>query len=483
LEGKEFIEGLRKPREVYVNGEKITDVTTYPAFKRPIESVAKLYDLKHDPRYRDILTYQPEDGEDRCDITYLVPQSRDDLVRKREAYKVYTKASCGIFGRSPEFMNVMLTGMSTSYKWFDQFGDNFGRNVLNYYKYVRDNDLFLTHALGQPQTDRSKASHEQKETFLHLGVKAETKEGIIVSGAKQLSTMGPLTDEILVFPNGRFFHHQDERYALAFAVPVSTPGVKFLCREPLVQDDQRNLYDHPLSSRFEEIDSLVVFDDVLIPWERVFFYKSVDAANRMRAEVELDVSHLGAVRGMVKAGLAASIAVKMADSVKTNVFIQVREKIGKIIAMLRATEAIVYAAEQKAYVTGDGIWKPNREILDAHNILYHQYYETIVQLMKEIGAAGFMLTPTLEDFHGPAKELFNRFFRGAETDGFKRVQIAKLAWDFIGDSTAQRLLLYERYYTGEPMFYAAGFANRADLSEWMEMTDQLLAEATSKISV
>lgn len=478
--GKQFIEGLRSPREVYVNGKRIEDVTTYPAFRRPIEAIAKLYDLKHSPEFQEQLTYQHPTTGERYDISYLLPTSRTDLIRKRNAYKIFAKANYGSMGRSPEFMNAFATGLVASKKWFGLGGKQYEENVQNYYEYVRNHDLFLTHALGTPQTDRSKASHQQQEEFLHLGIKEETSEGIIIRGAKQLATMAPLTDEIIIFPNGRQFSKGDEKYCVAFAIPVSTPGVKLLCRETLVPTDQRNTYDHPLSSRFEEIDAMVVCEDVLVPWNRVFFFKNLELANTSRESTDITAhcQHQSAVRAMVKAGLGVAIAKKITESVKTDAFPQVGERVGNIVAMMKTTESLLYAAEQLAIENNDGTWKANQDYLSSYSILFPKFDTQIADLIRSIGAAGLMLTPTLQDFFGEEGKTFNHYFAGAEMDGISRVQIAKLAWDFIGDSNAQRVQHYERFHSGDPMFLAAGFSKRADVKEWLSMADQLLKEGT-----
>lgn len=475
--GKEYIERLKEPREVYVDGERITDVTQYPPFRRPIEAVARLYDMKHVPELQPKLTYPSPTTGDLCDICYMLPTSPEDVIKKSEAYKIFAKATYGSMGRSPEFMNAFVAGMAASKKLFRKAGEQFERNIQNYYEYVRENDLFLTHALGTPQTDRSKPSHQQKDEFLHLGVKEERDDGIIVRGAKQLSTMAPLTDELVIMPNGRQFVKGDEKYCIGFAIPVTSPGLKLFCRQPLVREE-RNLYDHPLSSRFEEIDAMVIFDDVFVPWERVFFYKDLYLANTARELTDIGAfcQHQSVVRAWVKAGLAVAIAKKLTDSVKTNVFPQVAERVGNIVAMMKAVEAFLYAAERTASPNEEGYWRVSQEFLTAYSILFPQFDAKIADLLRSMGSAGLMLTPSIKDFIGPEGETFNHYFGGAEVDGRERVQIAKLTWDFIGEAYAQRVHHYERFHSGDPMFLAAGFSRSADVSEWMAMADQLLQE-------
>ncbi|GAA0984945.1 4-hydroxyphenylacetate 3-monooxygenase, oxygenase component [Acrocarpospora macrocephala] len=476
--GKQYIEGLRAPREVYVGGERVVDVTTYPAFHEPIQSYARLYDMKHDSQYQDILTYTEEPGGERYDISYLVPKSKEELKAKGRAYHTYARASYGCLGRGPEFMAALIAGMWESTDWFEQWGEGGAQKVADYVRYVRDNDLFLTHALGNPQSDRSKPSHQQANPYIHLRVKEETPEGLIIRGAKQLATAAPVTDEILVFPNGRQFGPGDDAYALCFAVPTTTPGVKIICREPLVPES-RNVYDHPLSSRFEEMDALIVFDDVLVPWDRVFFYNSLTAANNMRfmTGVAAFSGHLSVHRATVRAALTVATAMKLCNSVKTDVFPNVGELLGRLAALYKAQEALLFRCEEEPRVSETGTYWVNGDALSASGLLFPDFYTTMLDVIKRTGAAGLMLTPTLGEFTGEVADLANTYFAGADDmPGVDRVQIAKLAWDLAGDSVGQRLSHYERFYIGEPMFVASFFARSADMGLGRELLENILAE-------
>jgi anthranilate 3-monooxygenase (FAD) / 4-hydroxyphenylacetate 3-monooxygenase len=477
--GQQYIDGIRSPREVYVGGERIEDVTKYPAFRKPIASYARLYDMKHDPQYTDVLSYAGDDG-DRYDISYLLPKSKEELKAKGRAYHTYSRASYGCLGRSPEFMAALIAGMWESTDWFEQWGDGGGsERVSNYVRYVRDNDLFLTHALGNPQSDRSKLSHQQANPFIHLRVKEETAEGLIIRGAKQLATAAPMTDEILVFPNGRQFGPGDEQYCLCFAVPTSTPGVKIICREPLVPDDSRNVYDHPVASRFEEIDALIVFDDVLVPWDRVFFYNSLQAANSMRfmTGVAAFSGHASIHRAVVRAGLTVATGMRMCNSVKTDQFPNVGELLGRMAAMYQASSALLYVAENEPRITETGTYWVNGDALTSAGLLFPDFYTSMLEVIKRTGAAGLMLTPTAGEFSGDVAEFADTYFAGADDmPGSDRVQIAKLAWDLAGDSVGMRMAHYERFYIGEPMFVASFFSRSADISEGQEMFQEIIAE-------
>ncbi len=188
-------------------------------------------------------------------------------MKKRKHFKLRADHNFGFMGRSPDFMNQFVTGWHLMADRFARAGARFGVNATRYYEYVRERDLFLTHMLINPQIDRSKTSAQQEDPYFHLGRVRETPDGIVVRGAKMLGTMAPITEEVAVIPFGGVAPG-DDAYALAFGIPSSTPGLTFICRET-VSPLPRSRFDHPLSSRFEEMDCIAVFEDVLVPWDRV----------------------------------------------------------------------------------------------------------------------------------------------------------------------------------------------------------------------
>ena len=219
--GSEFVEGLRRaPREVWISGRRIDDVTADPVFARPVQSIAALYDLQVSPEHRDAMTHRDAESDEPYGTSFLMPRTHADLVKRRLAMKVWAEATFGMVGRSPDYLNTTLMTFAENADFFGQRGARFADNIRNYYKFCRDRDLFLTHALVNPQTDRSKGSHQQAEAFAHLGVVEETKDGLIVRGAKMLATHGPTADEILVYPQPGIMEGE-ETHVLAFGIPCA----------------------------------------------------------------------------------------------------------------------------------------------------------------------------------------------------------------------------------------------------------------------
>ena len=461
--GEQYINGLksRKP-EVWMGGRKITDVYNEVVFQQPIREIAKLYDLQHDPDYQNRITHVCEETGERVNNAFLNPKSEKELKARSDLFEVYARATFGLMGRTPDFINVVVTAMASNSWFLDKFNPDWSKNIRNYYKYIRDNDLFLTHAIINPQNDRSKASYEQEDTFTHLGAVEETPEGLVVRGAKMLATLAPITDEVIIysFPG---FQKGDERYALAFAVPIDTPGLRILCREPM-QDGKRSILDHPLASRYEEMDAVLAFNDVVVPWDRVFLYNNVEAANQLypKTGIAQQPAHQTGVRGYVKLAFAVETTCKLADSIGVDGYLNVQTDLGELVQSVEVIRSLLRVAEYEYETMPTGEVRPAAAPLETIRGMLPTMYPRAIEVMQIIGAGGLLMSPTNSDFN--TSELrgdLNKYFAGREgVSAEERVSIFKLAWDLCGEAFGQRLLQYERYYTGDPIRKRAIFYNQ-----------------------
>src|SRR5262245_40842547 len=281
--GKDYLAGLREqPREIYLAGQRVEDVTTFPGLASGARSVAALYDMQFDPALREEMTYPSPTTRDRVGLSFITPRTTDDLARRRGMMSRWAHTSFGMMGRTPDFLNVSIMAMAGAGDYFAQNRPEFKRNIINYYEHVRERDLVLTHTLVNLQRNRAPVGTPVEDrTDVALCVVRETDAGIVVRGPRVLATLGPLADEIAVYParSHRLPDTALDRHAFAFAISCGTPGLRFLCRESY--DMGRSHFDHPLGSRFEEMDAIVFFDDVLVPWERVFLYGDTNLCNNM----------------------------------------------------------------------------------------------------------------------------------------------------------------------------------------------------------
>mgnify|MGYP003382332656 CR=1 FL=1 len=468
--GAEYIQGLKdQPREVYIEGELVRDVTEHRAFRNVIDSLAHLYDMQHDPATRDDLTYiTPETGE-RAGIAFMQPRTKEDLLHRSRGMSHWAQYSNGMMGRTPDYVSSSLMAFAAARDYFAQVDPRFGDNVDAYYREARSRDLCLTHTLINPQANRSVGPSGQSDPFLAARVVEEKSDGIIVRGARMLATLGPLADEVEVFPSTVVkVNPEDAPYAFGFVVPCGAPGLKFICRE--TYDLNRSHHDHPLGSRFEEMDSVIIFDDVFVPWERVFLYGNADIANGAfgASNAVIHMAHQVMQKNIAKTEFVLGLVSLIIDTIGIEPFQHVHEKVAEIIIGLECMKALTRTAEQDAQVDRWGMMTPAREPLDAARNLYPKLYPRFVEIIQQLSASGLMATPTLADIQGPMGPNIDRFFVAARADARERIALFRLAWDTAVSSFGSRQVLYERFFFGDPVRMAGALFNTYDRTPYME---------------
>jgi aromatic ring hydroxylase len=338
--GEQFLEGLNAgEREIWLGGEKITHPLEHPDLRAAALSMARIFDLQHE-HADEMLAPSPDDGR-LVNVTHLIPRSQADLERRRRAIELTAAATGGMMGRTPDYLNVTFACFAgRSDVWARRGNEQGAENLLAYQRHMRDADLSTTHALMNPQVDRSKPEAEQAMGEVSLHKVDETDSSIVVRGARMLATLAPFADELLCYP-GSDIRPQDGRYALAFALPIATPGLKFICRDSYSK--QRNTFDYPLSSRFDEMDCVVLFDDVEIPKERVFLdgdtvgYSEVITETGWRGHI----MHQAFTRAYVKLSFAFGLGHLIANTTGVVRFDHIQEKLGQIWNMVELTRSAI----------------------------------------------------------------------------------------------------------------------------------------------
>jgi len=474
--GEQFLAGLRSgEREVWLEGEKITDPSAHPKLEGAARSLARLYDLQHeDPET--FLMESPDTGQ-RVNVTHIHPKNRDDLERRRKASKRIADATVGMMGRTPDYLNYTFACFGARADVWGRYGNDEGaRNIAEYQKFMRDNDLCLTHTLINPQVDRSVAEAEQAAGEVSLHKVEDTENGILVRGARMLATLAPFSDELAVYP-GSDLRLQDAKYAICFAIPMTTPGLKFICRDSFSQ--QRDPFDYPLSTRFDEMDAVVLFDDVEIPRERIF----LDGDPKLHSEVITD-SHWRAhiiqqamTRAWAKLEFSFGLAHTIADMTGVNAFDHVQEKLGEIWSMMEMTRAGVVAAEAGSFqAEGSDDWVPDERSFVALRGLMPKWIPRTIELIQLVGGGGFMATPSKADLDGPLRADIDKYFQGRNAPAEQRIKAFRLAWDFVGSSLGGRGELYERFYLQDSFRMTALAYLLADKEHATELVEQFLRD-------
>ena len=473
--GAEYMTGLRKrAAEVYLHGERVKDVTSHPALRNGVRTLANLYDMQHDPALRDAMTYvSPTTGE-RVGLSFITPRTIQDLERRRTMMAHWARVSCGMMGRTPDFMNVTIMAMAAAGDYFAQNRPEFKANIQRYFEYIRENDLVLTHTLVNLQRSRNSLSAPLSDrTDVALAVVRETDAGIVVRGPRVLATLGPLADEIAVYParNHELPPDAQGRYSFAFAIPCNTPGVKFLCRESF--DLGRSHFDHPLGSRFEEMDAIVFFDDVLVPWERVFLLGDVELCNRLPEATNRNrhSAHQVVTKQVVKCEFMLGLASLMVHTLGSGQLAHVQQMIAEIIENLEVTKACLRAGEVDATLDQWGVITPAPVPLMVARNLFIRMYPRMAEILHQLGSSSLMAIPTEADLHGPLAAEIHSYLDTATASAEERIRLFRLAWDTCCSAFASRQVLYERYFGGDVLRTALilyNFYDRKPMTAWVQ---------------
>lgn len=482
ITGNEYIHRLRETQgEVWINGERVKDVTTHPATRHIVRSMAHLYDMQYDPALQDTMTYTSPTSGERVGMSFLQPETSDDLHRRSKMMYTWARYTGGMMGRTPDYLNSSFMALNAASSYFAGNRPAFAENVRRYYEFIREHDLCLTHTLINPQANRSVGASQQSDPFLAAGVVKETDAGLVLRGCRMLATLAPISDEIAVFPSTVLKEQsQTSRYAYAFSIPSNTSGLKYICRESF--DTGNSRYDHPLASRFEELDAIVVFDDVLVPWERVFLYGDNELCNNVygKTGAVVHMMHQVAAKNVAKTELLLGIACSIVDSIQVDQFQHVQEKIAEVITNLDTIRALLRASEVDGAPNEYGLMTPARAPLDVVRGLYPRIYPRMVEIIQLLAASGLMTIPTEADLNGPEGSAIDRYMQSAKQNARDRIQLFRLAWDVTSSSFGARQALYERFFFGDPVRVAGGLYTSYNKKPYMDYVNTLLDQGRAE---
>ena len=475
--GQEYINGLKdRPREVWLDGEQVKDVTSHPALRNGVRSVAALYDMQHDPSLREEMTFASPTTGEPVGLSFLIPQTTGDLVRRREMMSRWAWASCGMMGRSPDFMNSIFSAWAGSSGYFAQDRPEFQQNMLNYHEFIRENDVTLTHALVNLQRRRNAGPADVLSGEVALTLVKETDAGIVVKGSRTLATLGPISDEIAIYPVAS--HRLDEnaqRQSFSFSIPCDTPGVKFLCRESF--DLGRSHFNHPLGSRFEEMDSVVFFDNVLVPWERVFLLGNVELGNGYAAGTQSDAhtGHQILNRCLVKAEFTLGLADLIVDTLGSGTIPHVQEQVAELITHRDVLKACLRASEADATMNQWGMMCPEINSIRAGRTLFgRSVYPRMVEIIQLLSTGSLMALPAESDFDAAIAPELEQYFATDSTTARDRAKLFHLAWDASCSAFSGRQVLYERMFGGNPVRNSLTLYSNYDKEPFKQKVRQFL---------
>jgi 4-hydroxyphenylacetate 3-monooxygenase len=448
MNGSEYLESLRDGREIWIYGEKVDDVTTHPAFRNGARSVARLYDALHDPEQKDVLTVETDTGNGGFTHPFFkAPMSAEDLVRGRDAIAAWQRLTYGWMGRSPDYKAAFLATYGPNADYYKPFEENARR----WYKDAQENVYFMNHTLVNPPVDRNKEIHEVDDVFIH-SVK-ETDAGVIVRGAKMVATGSAYSNYNFVSYHGSTPIKKEE-YAISFFAPMNVPGVKLICR-PSYEYQAAVLgspFDYPLSSRFDENDAVLVFEDALIPWENFLINGNLEIASTYHLTGFIWRALMqGCTRLAVKLDFLAGLFIKAVEATGTIEFRGLQASIGEVLAWRNMFWALTDSMCHNPVPSAEGSVLPNIEAASAYRILSNQAYPAIKAIIENQTGGMLIVHPSSSaDWKQPElRPLLDQFYRGsAGYTALEKIKLVKLLWDSIGSEFGGRHELYERSYSG-----------------------------------
>ena len=443
--GAQYVEGIRDDgRHVVHNGEIISDVTSHPAFRGAVQSVANIYDMASDPANADEMTYESPTTGDRVNRHWSTPRSQEELMLRRKALTRTAGMTLGLMGRSPDHVAGFFAGYAMAPEVLARGGQQFADNMVKFYEFCRDHDMYISYTIRGAQM---------------LGT------GAVISDYVQLSTIHPM-------------RQGDENYAISVAVPCNAPGVKIFSRRSYAWA-ANSVFDYPLASRFDETDSLLVYDDVFVPWERVFVYKNVDVARAQWFEAPAHImgNSQAQIRYMVKLRFLLGLAKRITDMNGIGNIPPVIGELGGLATYAAMYEGLVYAQEADCWTNDNGYVLPSQSHLYANMNLQSEINPKMLDVVRELCGGGLIQLPSsVEDLKNPEiRDYVTKYVQSPGVPGEDRIKLMKLAWDLIGSEFAGRHEQYEKFYAGAPFIVKTHAHRTYDWSKGTDLVDYALS--------
>ena len=449
MSGQEYLDSLRDGRRVYVGKELVEDVTSHPAFRNAAHSFAMIYDRKRAPENRDVMIFE-EDGEE-FSTYYLLPRSREDLLRRHETHRRIASWTYGLLGRSPDNFPAYVCGLVMRPDLFEGIRKGFGDNMVNFYKHLRSNDLFACHAVTNPQGARRPGAVEPSpEDSPTLRVTAEDSEGVTLNGLKMIGTAAVFCHEVWI-GNLQPMGPGQEMETITCSVPLNAPGVSLWPRKPF-EKYAVSEFDNPLTWRFDESDSAVLFEDVKVPWEKIVCHDDLAMSRNMYliSPGHVLANHQANIRFLEKLKLIVGLAGAVVDANNVGHIPAVQGTLGQLAALQASLEGMIMGQIQACEEQAPGFQTVNRRYMYAALHWCSTNHAQICDIVRELMGGGFFQMPADSSIFEDPKmaATFEKYWSVQGQTGKERMKLFRLGWDLLGSEFAGRHMQYEKFYAG-----------------------------------
>jgi 4-hydroxyphenylacetate 3-monooxygenase len=391
--GEQYKEGIRDGREVWIDGERVKDVTTHKSFKPIVDVKARMYDIQHEPQHRDVFSYQ--DGKERNAVLLKPPHTQQDWWDKWNALDVFFKDIGGVVTRMGDETVGEMWSLHDGREVLNKIDPRFAENIDRHIDRVLVEDIFHVSANTDPKGDRSKRPQDQDPDMM-CHVVRETDKGIIIRGAKY-ETGSAYADQAFLKPTvGAWADEKLSDYALGCVVKMGAPGVKHICRTGFAGRGSKE--DYPLSNRFDEVDTLMVLDNVLIPWEDVFFHRFTEGARFIRGTLHRYSAFPYVLRILYTADMMIGAAMWNCKQTGLDKMQSVKEKLADMVAYREGIRAHLAASIALAEKSPGGLLMPNQSLLYAGRIHACSNLPQIMHIARELCGGQLCVTPNYSSF-------------------------------------------------------------------------------------
>jgi len=447
MTGNEYRASLRDGRNVWIDGERVEDVGSHPAFHGMVDALARIYDMQFEDAFRDTLTFEVE-GERRGRF-YKLPQTHEDLVMRRHMTLAVLNEVCPVMDRFGDETVTPLFVLHDRKDLLDQYDTRYHQNIVRWIDRLQSTNLFMTSGNTDMKGDRSKQPYEQPDPDHYLRVVEERDDGIVVCGAKY-ETGASYAHVAFVKPTVGNWMVENTDYAVAFIVPLNAPGLRHICRAPLVRN--ADAFDRPLAARFDEIDTLLVFDHVFIPWEDVVFSRQPELARLIRSDLTRWAAQGFLLRSFAKADVIVGTALLCAEQTKTISIPQIKQRIAELMMFREALHSFVLAAEAAAERTRTGLWMPNQAIQNAGRVYASTNYNGAVHNLRDIiGGTPIVVPPRQMLMNNEIRADIEKYFSVGNVSAEERIRVLNLATELTSSAFAGRAQSYQ-IFAETPIF-------------------------------
>ena len=458
--GAEYRESLRDGRNVWVLGEgPVADVTTDPSTSAMVDEYAAWYDRHFDAAWQDVLLTPPDGGGRRHPLALTPPETPAGLRRLGKAVSAVHFLTGGNMTHTPGYGALIALGMLNVLKRLDNSSEEIGAAEA-YLESLSESGRFLTFAGGGPLIGTRLRQDESERVALRLV--SETAEGVVVTGKVQMHTSTPFAEDLLI--TGRDELPPGSGRHLWFIVPVNSPGLRVVSRRRAARHENR--FMSPLSSRFDELDSMVWLEDVFVPRARVFTGEPLNRNARHSLVSWLLWHH--SYGWLAKAELSLGLGLALAEVMGLKHNPQVIEQLVELTVNVQTSRTCMAAAELEPETTESGYALPNQLHVAAAGINTLRVRQRMGEILRGLPGSSLVNAPADTDFADPemAAELEDAFGGGGYT-ALQRAALLQLAWDQVSSGLDGREAVFELHASGGLEAW------RRRLSSWFERYNEL----------